>query len=149
MRVVLDTSVMLSAYLGWGESRQCLDIGRAGGVELHCCGEIENEFSAMLKSASFALSPEEIDMLLVDYHSFTTFGELTVLPATTPVAVRQNIGMTCALSCGAKYVVSADKRLLALKRYRGVRALTPDELLKRVYRVRMRQRKKEALRADY
>ncbi len=148
MHVVLDTSVMLSAYMGWGESRQCLDLGRDGGVELHSCREIEDEFVSILRSEKFALSLEEVDMLLVDYHSFAKFADMTVPDATAPVVARQNIGMTCALSCGAKFVVSGDARLLAMKRYGGVQVLTPAGLLARVHRVRMRQRKTDRRAAE-
>lgn len=141
MRVVLDTSVILSAYLGWGESRQCLDLGRDGGVEIYSCKEIEDEFTTILRSERFALTAEEIDMLLADYHSFAKLVELTMPDATVPIAARLNIGMTCALSCGAKFVVSGDPHLLAMKRYRGIEVLTPAEMLKRVHRAVMRQKK--------
>ncbi|MDQ7780429.1 MAG: hypothetical protein RDV41_12100 [Planctomycetota bacterium] len=141
LNVVMDTGVIISAYLWWGQSRQCLDGARAGGYTLGCSSEIESELRAVLASSRFALSHDEIDTTLVDLHAIAQFSDAPVMTegdvaAPVPFA---SAALACAARTGAQFVVSGDARLIALKKSGRARVISPGELMFRLERERTRR----------
>lgn len=116
-RAVFDTNVLISAYLWPGTPRSALDIVRGGRCAL---------VSGYRK---FGLSPEEIAPLVDDLVSLSTI----VRPRHTVHVVTRdptdNLFLEIALQGKCTALVSGDRHLLDLHRYRGVRILTPAEFV--------------------
>ena len=124
-RVVFDTNVLISAYLWPGSPRAALDIIRSGRSILVSAQPAIEEFVRVLGYRKFGLSPQEIAPLVDDLMSISTI----VRPRhTVDVVTRDptdNLFLEIALQGKCSVLVSGDRHLLDLRRYRRTRILTP------------------------
>lgn len=124
-RVVFDTNVLISAYLWPGIPRTALDMARSGRIILVSPQPAIEEFVRVLGYRKFGLSPEEIAPLVDDLMSLSTI----VHPRhTVDVVTRDptdNLFLEIALQGKCSALVSGDRHLLELRRYRRTRILTP------------------------
>jgi uncharacterized protein len=124
-RVVFDTNVLISAYLWPGIPRAALDIIRSGRSTLVSAQPAIEEFVRVLGYRKFGLSPQEIAPLVDDLMSLS----MIVRPRhTVDVVTRDptdNLFLEIALQGKCSVLVSGDRHLLNLRRYRRTRILTP------------------------
>ncbi len=134
MRViaVFDTNVLLSA-VGWkGNPYRCLELARAGTIEVVTCQEIINELVEKLESR-LAQSSDAVTETLADL-----LAVLQVVPITGSLKEIEadpddDKVLECAVVAGANYIVSGDRRhLLPLGRYQGIRIVSPAEFLREI-----------------
>jgi uncharacterized protein len=124
-RVVFDTNVLISAYLWPGIPRAALDIIRSGRSTLVSAQPAIEEFVRVLGYRKFGLSPQEIAPLVDDLMSISTI----VHPRhTVDVVTRDptdNLFLEIALQGKCSVLVSGDRHLLDLRRYRRIHIMTP------------------------
>ena len=124
-RVVFDTNVLISPYLWPGIPRTALDMARSGRIIPVSAQTAIEEFVRVLGYRKFRLSPEEIAPLVDDLMSLSTI----VRPRhTVDVVTRDptdNLFLEIALQGKCSVLVSGDRPLLDLHRYRRTRILTP------------------------
>jgi putative PIN family toxin of toxin-antitoxin system len=129
-RVVFDTNVLISAYLWPGIPRTALEMIRNGSSMLMSAQPAIEEFVRVLGYRKFGLSPEEIAPLVDDLTSLSTI----VQPRhTVDVVTRDptdNLFLEIALQGKCTVLVSGDRHLLDLRRYRRIRILTPAEFVR-------------------
>lgn len=129
-RVVLDTNVLVSALLFKGSVSKMIDLWKAGRIKPVGSRVTFQEFQKVLTYPKFALTPDEILVLL----------EEEILPYFEIINVRQevkgicrdpqdDIFLSCALASGSDFLITGDEDLLALKKFQRTRILTPSDYL--------------------
>ena len=130
MRIVLDTNILISAFVSnKGASAQILARCQAGELELLISPESIAELRRVLTYPSlrkrFRYSDEQIE-------AFVTFLEQAAIVLSPPVSVRavpadadDDKFVALALAGQAQYLVSGDDHLLQVGQYQGVTILKP------------------------
>ena len=129
--VVLDTSVLISALLFKGELSKFVGLWQKGKIVPVISKDTYQELRSVLEYPKFSLSQEEINTIIGN----------EVLPHFEVVEVTKEIKgvcrdaaddkfISCALSASASYIVSGDKDLCDLNRYKSVRIVTPSDFFK-------------------
>jgi uncharacterized protein len=132
LRVVFDTNVLFSA-VGWhGNPAKCVELVQSSRIDGVTCVEILDELAEKL-SLKLEFSDEQIGVVLA---SFLSVFEVVAISGTMtglqPDSKDDKI-LECAVVAGATHVVTGDrKHLLPLQEFRGVKVVTPAELVKLV-----------------
>jgi hypothetical protein len=133
MRVVLDTNIIVSAYLG-GALEAIIVAWKSGEFTLIVSAAIVAEYLSVLRRPKFKLEYAEIDdfsALLIDRAEFVI--PLEHLEAV-PTDVTDDKFLEAAMAGGANLIVSGDGHLLQLKTFHDVSVITAREFLKRLNR---------------
>jgi len=128
MRIVVDTNVLASAVFFDGKPGELLRLILTHSVFAVATQEILDEYQ------------DTIDYLLEKYKgrelhfsAVPIFSAMEIIPAKNHVAVCRDPDddkfISCALDGQCYYVVSGDKDLLTLKKYRHVKIVTVSEFL--------------------
>lgn len=131
IKVVLDTNVLISALLFGGHLPAIREAWRDARIVPVLSRETFQEFVDALGYPKFSLSREEIAFLIED----------EVLPYFEVVSVTENVTgvcrdddddkfLSCAASAGAGHLVSGDGDLLELKKYKGIKIISPANFIK-------------------
>jgi putative PIN family toxin of toxin-antitoxin system len=129
-RVVLDTNVLVSALLFTGKLSKIVDLWQQGKVIPLISRETFEELRAVLEYPKFSLAPDEIQSII----------ENEILPFFEVVEIQENVRgvcrdpgddkfIACAVSAPADFLVSGDKDLIGLKRYKTVKIIRVSEFL--------------------
>lgn len=130
-KVVLDTSVLISALLFKGELSKLVGLWQKGKIVPVISKATFQELRSVLEYPKFSLSQEEINTIIRD----------EILPHFEVVEVIKEIKdvcrnpaddkfISCALSASAGYIVSGDKDLCDLNRYKSVKIVTPADFFR-------------------
>lgn len=128
MRIVVDTNVLASAVFFGGKPGELLRLILTRSVSAVATQEILDEYQ------------DTIDYLLEKYKgrelhfsAVPIFSAMEIIPVKNHVAVCRDPDddkfISCALDGQCYYVVSGDKDLLTLKKYRHVKIVTVSEFL--------------------
>jgi len=136
MRVVLDTNVLLSAFLWQKGLKPIYQAIRLGKIT-PCFTQITwTEFLRVFSYKKFrkqllriGIAPEEFIKLLVSRSDFVR-SSLAVTEIKEDLA--DNYFLACALSCGASFIISGNKHLLKLRNFQGISILSPKEFIKKI-----------------
>jgi putative PIN family toxin of toxin-antitoxin system len=133
MRVVADTSTVVSGLMWRGKPRQVLDAARTRTISLFTSTTLLAELEDVLNRDKFARrlalighSPRD---LLVGYAALATIVTPAVISPVILVDPDDDAVLACAVAASAKVVVSGDSHLLALKKYQNILILKAAELL--------------------
>jgi putative PIN family toxin of toxin-antitoxin system len=128
MRVVIDTNVMVSAYLG-GALRTLIVSWKSGKFSLVVSDAIAAEYREVLKRPKLKIEPAELDdffALLLDRAEF-------VIPIETINVITDdpsdNKFIEAAIAEEARLIVSGDSHLLELKSFRDISIITAREFM--------------------
>lgn len=132
-RVVLDTSVLISALLFKGELSRLVVQWQMGVFIPVISKETFEELEAVLGYPKFRLSNEEKRLILRE----------EILPFFEVMEVREKVKgicrdpaddkfISCAVSAGADFIVTGDKDLMAVRRYRSVKIVSASDFLKMI-----------------
>ena len=133
MRAVLDANVVF-AGVGWrGEAHHCLLAMAKRRITVFATLEILDEVRLLVaeRGNKFKHAPHN---LLAWYY------ERVKLVAPAPLGKQRSRDakddpyLACALTAGAKFIVSRDDDLLALQKPFGIQIITPRELLTKLTR---------------
>ena len=134
VRVVLDTNVVVSAYLvSTGKPALILSLARQGKIDICLSEEILQEIKGTLLRPKLQkihkATPQEIDRFL---HAFAEVIDL--VHVTTEVDEvnddpEDNKILACALEAKADFVVSGDHHLTDIGSFRGIPIVKPDAFL--------------------
>ncbi|MCJ7680917.1 MAG: putative toxin-antitoxin system toxin component, PIN family [Candidatus Aminicenantes bacterium] len=129
-RVVIDTNVFVSSFLG-GNPRRVIDLWKDGRVVLCLSGSIVDEYVAVLNRLSMT-DEEELQELLAlfaqEYHLIFTAKTPTLKVVQEDPA--DNKFFECAVALKAEYIISGDKEVLSVKNYMGINVLSPKDFLR-------------------
>jgi putative PIN family toxin of toxin-antitoxin system len=132
-RVVLDTSVLISALLFGGELSRLVVQWQMGVFTPVISKETFEELETVLSYPKFHLSDKEKRLILAE----------EILPFFEVVEVKEEMKgicrdpaddkfISCALSGGAEVIVTGDSDLLDVKRHKSVRIVSAGDFLKMI-----------------
>ncbi len=131
MRAVLDTNIIVSAYLG-GALENVLKAFKTGRYTLVVSDPIVDEYFKVLKRPKLRIKPDEFD----DFASLLLVKAEFVTPSEVVTAVKadpsDNKFLEAALEGEADCLVSGDNHLLALKFFRGIPIITAREFIEQL-----------------
>jgi len=137
VRVVLDTNVLVSALIFTGISSELVPLWQRSAITVLLSRGILEEYLRVLSYPKFQLSEAEIKALI----------EEELLPYVDVVNPRRRLRVVerdpsddkfieCAVTGKAQVIISGDKDLLSLGRYRQIRIQSPARFLDENARLR-------------
>jgi len=130
VRVVLDTNAVVSALLFRGISSELVSLWQKGLITLLLSREILDEYLRVFSYLKFELSEEEIKELIQE--EILPYAEVVKPKRRLRVVQRDPSDdkfIECAVAGKARVIISGDKDLLSLGRYRQIRILSPAKFL--------------------
>lgn len=130
IRIVTDTNILISALNYGGVCEEILKLAREKSLELLISPEILSEFTEVLYR-KFKFSPEKTKEAIDRITNIS----ILVYPVRRIRKIKKhdsdNRILECAVEGKAQYIISGDEHhLLPLKKFRGIKILTPAEFLK-------------------
>jgi len=130
LKVVLDTNILVSAWLWEGNESKIVELIENGLVIGYTSPLLIREFEKVMNYPKFRLSEEEIASAVGYYQIILR----TIEPKTMVNIIRNdpadNRILDCAFSAKANAIITGNKHLLALGRFKNIRILTSAEFLK-------------------
>jgi hypothetical protein len=124
MRVVVDTNIIVSAYLG-GALEGIIVAWKSGRFTLVVSKEIAEEYLDVLRRPKFKIESTEIDdfaALLLDRADFVIPLESLNVVQDDPT---DNKFLEAAVAGNANLIVSGDEHLLEIKSFRNISIIKP------------------------
>lgn len=131
MRVVIDTNVFVSSLYG-GNPGKVIQRWKTGNIVLCLSSAILDEYVEILRRTAFEDEPELPELLSLFSKRFNS-----LFTAQTPSlhVVKEDPDddkfIECAVKLNADVIVTGDKALLKIKKYRGILILTLKEFLEK------------------
>jgi putative PIN family toxin of toxin-antitoxin system len=132
VRTVLDTNVLVSAFLRGGKPKAILERAIEGEDSLFLSRDILDELREVLGRVRFKLDPEKVAYFIQALEELATIvaPKQAVHPECRDRA--DAIILDCALAASAQYIVSGDQDLLTLDPWRGIPILNAADYLREV-----------------
>ena len=135
MRIVLDTNVIISGLFWRGIPGKILENILRGKYILCFSEETWREFQKVLNYPKFKSQIQELPFPLEEFLNKLTEKAIIVYSPNKLDVIKEhpadNKFLSCAISCGASFIISGDKHLLQLKKFQDISILTPREFLKK------------------
>ncbi|MBS1263074.1 MAG: hypothetical protein MAG715_00242 [Methanonatronarchaeales archaeon] len=134
MKAVLDTNVLISGIITNGVSHSVLVRGFRGDYRIVASVEILGELQETLLKypEKFQMEKEEVQEEVETVEYYATFVNPTEEVREIRDDPSDNVFLEAAVAGNASYVVSGDRHLLELGRFRGTEVLTPGQFLKKL-----------------
>lgn len=136
MRVVLDTNVFISAFLWQGPPKEIFVLAQKHIIDICATREILEEFERVLAYPKFKARIDLTDKTpaqildefveIVEYYPSIKFAT----PQIQDDPSDDNF-LSCALAAEAPFIISGDKHLLRLKKFRNISLLSPRKFLEK------------------
>jgi putative PIN family toxin of toxin-antitoxin system len=133
VKVVVDTNVVVSALLFGGTPGELISLWRGKTIRPLASKQIIDEYLRVLTYPKFKLSEEDINYLL--YSEILPYFEVVEVYSGEQVIEQDHEDdkfIQCALTGKAKFIISGDHHLLAMKSYRKIKILSPADFLLKV-----------------
>ena len=130
MRVVLDTNVLVSALLFKGKTSELVPLWQTGAITPLLSRAILEEHLRGLSYPKFKLSETEIKALIQE--ELLPFVEVVTPRKRLRVVERDPFDdkfVECAIAGKARVIISGDKDLLSIRRYRQILIQSPAQFL--------------------
>jgi len=134
LRVVIDTNIYISAIFWSGKPRRVIDLGRDNRIQIFSSEEIEEEISKILTN-KFGLSLFDTDLILTDFSTFSNPVRIRNRMFTVKDDPDDDKFIDCAVECSAGYIISGDKHLLSMKKYKGIDIITASAFLEKFEKI--------------
>lgn len=130
-RVVLDTNILVSALLFKGDLARIVDLWKKGKIIPVLSRETFAEFKAVLEYPKFSLTRQEIKVIIEE--EFLPYFEVIEITEDVEGICRDTDDdkfIACAVSASADFIVTGDKDLLDMGKYKSVKIISASVLLK-------------------
>ena len=131
MRIVLDTNVFISGVFFTGPPHQILKAWRDGQVQILISPEILEEYSRVGSNLASRFKGVDLEPFL----ELMTIHSEMITPPALPLVTQEDPSddkfLECAVAGNATAIVSGDKHMLKLYKFRGIWILRPQEFLLR------------------
>jgi len=129
MILTLDTNILISA-LGWkGPEYTLMELIFDGEIKLAISPPILEEFTGVAKSKKFNFADDEID----DYLDALLVTGKVVFPDVNISIIKSdpadNRILECAVTSNSNYIITGNKHLLKLNRYKKIRIMNASKFL--------------------
>jgi len=127
-RVVLDTNVLVAAHFNPGSaSNKILDLCQRKKLVLVLTSHILKEFSLILRNISARKSfRKRTDKIISQAILIKKAPRVNVIVEDP----EDNKFLSCALAGKADYIITSDRHLLVLRKFKGIRIVKPTQFLK-------------------
>ena len=134
MRVVLDTNVLISAFISAkGAPAQVFDLWQAGLLEIVTSQEALDELQRVLTypriRGRLRFSDEQVQQYFLLLREYAVYLEDLSIPAVIAADPDDDVFLALALSSNAQYIVSGDGHLLDVGVYQDIAIVTPAAFL--------------------
>ncbi len=132
MKVVIDTNVFVSSFFG-GNPKRIVDLWKKEKITLCLSNAVLDEYIDVLGRIGMK-DEAELEELL----SFFSKGFNILFTTKTPkIKIVKNDPdddkfIECAAALKADVVITGDREVLAIKKYAGIRILTPQQFLEHI-----------------
>jgi putative PIN family toxin of toxin-antitoxin system len=128
-KVVIDINVFISAF-GWGgKPLKIIELLEKGKINNCISEEIVEELCGALSYPKLGFPPKlQSDILEFVLAYSNIYEPKEHLNITSDP--KDNKLVECAVEAKAKFIVTGDKRLLAIGKFRDIKIVTPENLLK-------------------
>lgn len=130
LRVVLDTNVIVSAVMSEGKPRELLDKGIENRFQIVVSEHILKELGTVLRRPKFKTSEDEINNVIVTLMQSSDVATVTADFRAVKEDPSDDVILNTAYDGGADFIVTGDRHLLSLKRFKKTRILSVSEALK-------------------
>lgn len=130
VRVVLDTNILVSSLIFRGVVSKVVDLWETGKIIPVISRETFDEFKKVLAYPKFSLTEEEIKAIIDN--NILPFFEVADITKTVDGVCRDTEDdkfISCAVSASADYIVSGDRDLYDLGRYKSIKIINVNALL--------------------
>ncbi len=132
LRAVFDTNIWISREVRGGTARKCIEAVKEGRVALFYCPPMVAELARKLQD-NLGFNVDVIRAILYEYRSFGTLVDISAELHVVEADPDDDKFIECAMVASARWIVSRDRHLLALKEYSGIKIVTPHEFLAYAY----------------
>lgn len=132
-KVVLDTNVLISSILFTGELARIVDLWKRGKIVPVVSRETFDEFRKVLEYQKFGLTKGEIRTIIKE--EVLPFFEIVEIPDEVSGVCRDpddDKFIACALAASAEFIVSGDKDLSEVAKYKSVKIIRASDLLEMI-----------------
>ena len=133
MRLVLDTNVVVAGLLWLGPPRRLMDHAIEGRFELCSSTVLIEELTRTLGYSKFAqrMAQHETNVttLVAQYQALTYLLMPSHIPRVVPRDADDDHVVACVVAAQADMIVTGDRHLLELERFRGISIIKPAEAL--------------------
>jgi hypothetical protein len=129
LRVVLDTSVLVSAIISDGKSRELLRKGIANQFSIITSDLVLKELATVLHRPKFKTNENEINRIIL---ALTRSAEIVSVKSKLEAVKKDpkdDMIIETAYDGNAEIIVTGDNHLLALQDFRGIRIVTVQSML--------------------
>lgn len=130
MRVVINTNVFISSFLGTGNPRKIIDFWREGKITICLSKEIVDEYVEVLEQLGLRDEREIEEILQLfarGFHSLFT-GKTPELEIVKDDPDDDKF-FECAVALNAKFIISGDKAVLAIEEYMRIKVVSPKKFV--------------------
>ena len=131
LRIVLDTNVLVSAFVSGGKPEELLNLASHRRYVLLLSRESLRELTGALRYPKFTITNHEIANASQALMRTGKIIDVTSSRKIVPDDPDDNILINLALDGHADYIVTGDTHLLALERYKGIKIVGVDDMLKK------------------
>jgi len=133
MRVVLDTNVLISGIFWTGKPKEIINYARKREIifltSRHLLRELKNVLTSEQKS--FKLLEKDANIIL---EHLKEFGTVCQIKSSFSICKHDadNRVLECAIDGKADYIVTGDKHLLEIRKFKSIKIITVSEFLKKL-----------------
>ena len=133
-RLVLDTNNLVSAHIViQGPSARIFDLFKAGKIRIFTSSFQLKEFEKVLNykriKKKYRLTERAIKMIVGVFKKYAVI----VYPYEIPLVIKEDLDdnqiLAIALEAKAGHIISGDRHLLGLKKFKSIRIITAQEFL--------------------
>jgi uncharacterized protein len=127
MKVVIDTNVIISAFLFGGTPRIILESAFEGTIQAFITDEMIEELETVLRRSKFGLKRRIIQNYLNEVSNLAKWIE----PKNKHNVIKQdpddNKILDCAIEAKTDFIITGDNHLLAIQEYEGIIIINPKD----------------------
>jgi putative PIN family toxin of toxin-antitoxin system len=126
---VFDTNILISALLSTSSNPfRCLALAKIGQVESVTCQEILDEFAEKLV-LKFKFSQDMAQLAVEEVRSYSRLVKISATLKAVAADPDDDMVVECAVVGSATYIVTGDKHLLALGKYREIEIVKANQFV--------------------
>ena len=130
MKVVLDINILISAAIAKGKPRRLLIKGINKEFDIVASKQLLNELKEVISRPKFKLSLTEADKFVSTVKRTVKLVEINSNFKVVEEDPADDSILNVAYDSKADYIVSGDSHLLSLKKFKEIKIVTADEMLK-------------------
>lgn len=136
MRLVVDTNVLVSAFLWQGTPGRLIELAAEKEIALFTSRALLDELAATLAKKKLAkpvlATGLTAEQMLRNYRRLATLVTARQLAQQVSRDADDDAVLACALAAHAELIVSGDDDLLVLKHFQGIPITTPAQAIRRI-----------------